>query len=283
MAQSRGVALTVETELSSRPSFVVGSDAGLRTALTNLILNGIDAMPGGGTLTISTRATDTLVELKVDDTGTGMTDDVRARSMEPFFTTKADGGSGLGLAMVHGIVERHGGQVAVDTELGRGTSFIIRLPTAKAPDDSSPDEEQSEPVEGCRVLVVDDEDHVRGLVSEYLSYDGNTVETAANGQQAIEKLRGDTFDIVITDRGMPLMNGDQLAETVKDVAPEVHVIMLTGVGEMMEDAGEHPEGVDLVVSKPVTEEDLRKAMRQTLGLEASPSTNGTDGPIQHAA
>ena len=116
--------------------------------------------------------------------------------------------------------------------------------------------------------MVDDESYVRSLVSEYLTLDGNVVETAETGREGLEKFAAGTFDLVITDRSMSDMNGDEVARAIKEVAPGKQVIMLTEFGEMMEVAGEHPTGVDLIVTKPLTQDDLRAAMFKLLGQSA---------------
>jgi PAS domain S-box-containing protein len=268
MTQSTGVDIDIGTELSEDLPFVAGNEASLRSALTNLILNAVDAMPVGGTLTISTRSAEESVELRVSDTGTGMTEDVRRRAMEPFFTTKAEGGSGLGLAMVHGIVERHGGQIDIQSELGKGTTFVVKLPTTTALGETATPSDDTQAVRGRHVLVVDDEEFILNLVTEYLGASGNSVETATNGWEALEMFKAGKFDVVITDRGMPGMNGDQLAIAIKELASDIPVIMVTGVGEVMAVTNETPAGVDLVVNKPVTESDLQKAMSQVLGEES---------------
>ena len=278
MAQSTGTHVAVETDLDPEQPIVAGSESNLRTVLTNLIINGLDAMPSGGTLTISTHSSGTTVELIVSDTGFGMTDDVRRRAIEPFFTTKADsGGSGLGLAMVHGIIERHGGQLDIQSELGKGTNFVIRLPRANPQPEIIEPAKVVESTRTLRVLVVDDEDLVRDLIVEYLTSGGDTVEAASNGKEALEKFKPGHFDLIITDRSMPGINGDQLAAAVKEVDPDIPIIMLTGFGEVMDTAREHLGSVDSVMSKPITEYAMRQAIAQVLG-EWSLRRGSPEGP-----
>ncbi len=129
-AEAKGVTIQVVTEFERiRP--VAGSEADLREALTNLIFNAVDAMPQGGTITVRTRSANSRVIMEVADTGMGMTEDVRQRCLEPFFTTKGDRGTGLGLSMVYGILQRHLGSVEIDTALGKGTTFRLSLPAAQ--------------------------------------------------------------------------------------------------------------------------------------------------------
>jgi PAS domain S-box-containing protein len=258
-AQGSGRTIRVQTALQPVP-LVLGNAAELREALTNLIFNAVDALPSGGDIFIATRESDGQVTLEVRDTGTGMTEQVRARCLEPFFTTKGEGGTGLGLSMVHGIVRRHNGSIEIESAIGKGTTCRIRLPVAAAQEQAAPAVVSAAPVRGLRVLLVDDEPQVRQVTCEYLASDGHTVVAAVDGYEAVEAFRAGRFDLVITDRAMPRMNGDQVAAAVKQLAPETPVILLTGFGDLLAAAGEKPAGVDAVVSKPVTLAGLRQLM-----------------------
>jgi CheY-like chemotaxis protein len=195
-----------------------------------------------------------------------MPEEVRRRCLEPFFTTKGERGTGLGLSMVYGIVQRHEGEIDIQTAVGKGTTFVIRLPLAAANLES-----QSDPVDKpashaplYRILVVDDEPLPSKIVGEYLKLDGHSVTIASNGAEGLDEFRKDSFDLVILDRAMPGMSGDQVASVIKTLNPAMPVIMLTGFGSMMEAANEKPADVDLVVSKPVTIADLRTALAKVM-------------------
>ena len=203
--------------------------------------------------------------LEVSDTGAGMTEEVRQRCLEPFFSTKGDRGTGLGLAMVCGIVQRHEGTISVETEPGRGTAFIIRLPVLQGLRTGEGRQGSEAPSHALHVLVVDDDPTVRELIATYLTSDGHTVEVATSGREGLEKFQTDRYDIVMTDRAMPEMGGDQMAAAVKKLAPHKPVIMLTGFGDMMQAADEHPAGVDVVLSKPVMRSKLREALAKVGG------------------
>ena len=262
MSLASGVDIELKTELATDLPPVVGNEASLRTALTNLIFNAVDALDEGGTITLRTVHEDEDAVVEVADTGQGMSEEVRRRALEPFFTTKGDSGTGMGLAMVHGIVQRHGGSLNIDSEPAKGTTISVRLPlkmTERKPAVAS--EERQVPT-GLRVLVVDDDQVVREMLIEFLERDGQTVVSATDGRDALEQFRRAEFDLVITDRGMPGMGGDELAVSIKEAAPETPVIMVTGFGELMASAGERPEGVDLFLSKPVTPSALRKAIAE---------------------
>jgi len=226
-------------------------------------------MPQGGTIAVTGQAEDGQVVLKVSDTGTGMTDEVRRRCLEPFFTTKGERGTGLGLSMVYGIVRRHGGTLDLQSEVGRGTTFVIRLPSQEEPAEATSARTTEAPV-AChlRVLVVDDEPLVRNVEAKYLEAAGHTVVRAASGAEGLEKFRAEKFDVVVLDRAMPGMSGDQLAAAVKQLSADTPVIMLTGFGDLMDATGEMPPHVDVLLNKPITLVGLQEAVRKTSAVVA---------------
>ena len=197
-ALGSGRTILVEADMRPVPK-VLGSESELRELLTNLIFNAVDAMPEGGTIRLRTglreapvadgaAAGEPQVFLEVSDTGTGMTEEVRRRCLEPFFTTKGERGTGLGLPMVFGIVKRHRGTLDIDSTVGKGTTFIVLLP----PDTTQTREVQQRtqaPSGPLSVLVVDDEPIARDVLTEYLTGDGHTVQTAVNGRDGIEKFK----------------------------------------------------------------------------------------------
>ena len=260
-AEAVGRTIHVLTDVRDAPP-ARGREAELREALTNLVLNAVDAMPGGGTITLRAyrRRTDVVVE--VADTGTGMPEEVRRRCLEPFFTTKGTQGTGLGLAIVHGMVRRHGGHVEVDSVVGQGTTVRLRLPAASGDAEEMDDAPARQPA--LRALVVDDDAAVRAVTEAYLAIDGHQVETATDGSSALERLRRQRYDVLITDRAMPGgMAGDQLAAEAKRLHPALPVILLTGVGDVLDTQG-RPWGVDLVLSKPTTRALLRDALTRVV-------------------
>jgi PAS domain S-box-containing protein len=258
---ARGMPIEVITDLSEIPP-LRGNAPEIRELLTNLIFNAVDAMPQGGTMTLSTYAMGDRIQLLVADTGMGMSEEAARRCFEPFFTTKGKRGSGLGLSMVYGVIERHKGTVNVKSELGRGTTFIIYFPcdTIGAP------AEHPEPATGTRplrILVVDDQPVQCELLAHNLQRDWHTVDVAGNGREALQLLERREFDLVITDKVMPEMNGDQLAAAIKSREPETQVIMLTGYGDL-EDGEHQSEFVDLLVGKPASLADLRAAIARVM-------------------
>jgi signal transduction histidine kinase len=273
--QANGRTIVVATDFQPLPP-VAGIEAHLREALTNLIFNAVDALPHGGTITVRVHADATdprLAVLAVADTGTGMTEDVRRRCLEPFFTTKGAHGTGLGFPMVQDIVRRHGGCLELHSAPGQGTTVTIRLPLFAAPapaaspaptaptPPASLDPGASPPTSPpLRVLVVDDEPGVSEVVAALLRQDGHTVETAPDAQRALDRLQDTAFDAIVTDRAMPGICGEQLAAAAKEIHPAIPVILLTGFGDLMLAANERPAGVDAVVAKPVNGGTLRQVL-----------------------
>ena len=267
-SQMQGIAIDLRTELAPVPA-VRGNGAELRDMLANLIFNAVDAMPKGGALTLRSRRQDYNVMLEIEDTGVGMSEDVRRRCLDPFFTTKGAKGTGLGLSMVYGTIKRHDGELSIASEPGRGTKIAIRLPACHDTATASVESAGLFATSSLRVLVVDDEPDVRDVVASFLTNDSNSVETAVNGREGFSKFRAGNFQLVILDRSMPELNGDQLAWEIKCASPGTPVIMLTGFGEFMRAKNEYPRGVDFVLSKPVRIDELRRAVSNVMAAEAA--------------
>jgi signal transduction histidine kinase len=263
-AQANGLTIAVTTEFEALP-IVAGEESALREVLTNLIFNAVDAMPEGGGISLKTSIENENAVIRICDTGTGMTESVRQRCLEPFFSTKGEGGTGLGLSMVYGIVERHRGRLEIQSAVGKGTTFIISLPLAESsPIELSVVSTDTKLKSSLNVLVVDDEPRVHEVLSVYLRCDGHSVASAASGREALEKFRRHRFDLVVIDRAMPEMSGDQTARFIKQVNQNVPVILLTGFGALIEVTGAQPQAVDAVLSKPVTLDVLRRTINKLL-------------------
>lgn len=266
-ALAAGIKIAVETSYDERPQ-VEGSRSELLEVFSNLLLNAADALEKDGTITVELRDDVGHAMIAVRDEGRGMSEEVRLRCVEPFFSTKGMGGSGLGLGIVYGIVSRHGGTIEIDSAEGEGTSLLVALPkfqpdkTENLPEVS---EVPAEPV-SARILVVDDETLVREVLQAYLENDGHQVITAENGELGLEAFRADKFDLVLTDRAMPEMNGDQLALAIKAVSPTTPVILLTGFGDETADGGPKLPGIDFVLGKPFSMDSLRTTLAKALQL-----------------
>jgi PAS domain S-box-containing protein len=279
MAQLRGVAVTMRTELAPDLPEVLGIESELREALVNLIFNAVDAMQKDGPLTVRTRTAqigrpdwgstspDDSVVLEVVDCGVGMDDDTRRRCLEPFFTTKGERGTGLGLAMVYGSMQRHGAKIEIDSAPSEGTAvrlcFAIPADAAAsvlkarvaAPTAPSP----------RRILLIDDDPLVLKSLRDTLEVDGHSVSVANGGQAGIDLFmeshtKGEPFEVVITDLGMPYVDGRKVSASIKQARPATRVIMLTGWGQRMLAEGSTPDHVDRVLGKPPKLRELREAL-----------------------
>jgi len=249
---------------------VTVSKAQIREALMNLLLNALHAMPDGGTATIRAWAENESFCLEVADTGIGMNQEVARRCVEPFFSTKGKDGTGMGLAMVHGIVERHNGFLNIDSVPGKGTTITMRIPLNQEDTGSWTEQDTPrQPRQSLNILVVDDDENSRTLLAEYLTLDGHSVTTAADTREGINEFDRGKFDLVITDRAMPEISGDEMAQHVKDSSRRVPVLMLTGFAQIMASRNEHPPGVDYLMGKPFTVQELRNAIEKTIHQQSN--------------
>jgi DNA-binding response OmpR family regulator len=264
-ALSEGKTINVVTECADAQP-VMGSESEIREILTNLIFNAVDAMPNGGTITIRSRCeVDDFLVLNVTDTGDGMDAMARQRCMEPYFTTKGEKGTGLGLPMVNSIMERQGGRMEVKSTLGVGTTIQLWFPTAtKTSGKNGYVETIPEPLHHMRILVIDDEANSRRLVAQLLNADHHETVCAEGVEDGLQAFAKKDFDLVIVDRAMPNGGGDKVAKTIRKSHPTMPVIMLTGFGDMMKATGELPKGVTRVMAKPVTSMDLRHVMHAVM-------------------
>jgi signal transduction histidine kinase/ActR/RegA family two-component response regulator len=283
MAQQQGAGIELVADLVPDLPLVMGAENEIREALTNLIFNAVDAMPNGGTLTVRTRigantlqfatasTTGRYVHIEVTDTGIGMDEKTQRRCLEPFFTTKGERGTGLGLAMVYGMAERHSANVEIESAVGRGTTVRLTFSaTTTANVESKPGTSSPPVVESQRILLIDDDPLVLKSLSDALEADGHVVVAANGGQEGIETFRaaisaGEPPSIVITDLGMPYVDGRQVASAIKHASPATPIILLTGWGQRLVTEGEVPPHVDLVLNKPPKLRDLREALAKLCG------------------
>jgi len=250
-----------------------GSQSALRELLTNLVFNALDAMPSGGTIVLSAAQHDSQVSIGVADSGTGMPPDVKARIFEPFFTTKGQAGSGLGMAMVFGIVERHRGQIDIASEVGRGTTIHLTFPVGEATSAQAVDPAAEPPVQPCRILVVDDEIRLAALLVGMLQYEGHAGVTAGSAEEALERLRAESFDLVISDLSMgDGMNGWEFAAAIASSPQPIPVVLATGWGAGIDPDEAVSRGVSGVVAKPYRRSDLRDAIAEALARQGAAAT-----------
>jgi signal transduction histidine kinase/ActR/RegA family two-component response regulator len=259
-SKHRGITLDTRLELCAVQP-VAGNASELREVFTNLVLNALDAMPWGGTLTLSSVDADGEVCIGVRDTGVGMDRDTQGRIFDPFFTTKPVKGTGLGLSVAYGIITRHHGHIEVESEPGRGSLFTVRLPAALA-DQPGRRPASAEPLPRLRVLAVDDEEPVLQVLGDLLAMLGQEVEMALGGAAGLERFTPGRFDVVFTDLGMPGVNGWDLVRTVKSRSPETPVVIVTGWGAQIESGALQTRGADFVIAKPFSLEDVRAVLQQ---------------------
>jgi CheY-like chemotaxis protein len=262
-AQAEGRPVTLHIETDGHP-IAQGSPARIREVLTNLVFNAVDALPTGGRILLRVVAEGEYAIIEVTDSGVGMSAAVQARVFEPFFTTKGDAGTGLGLAMVFGIVEQHGGHIDVRSAPGEGTTIRIALPLVEpvaTPEPLQTPSRGAGPVPHLRVLAVDDEPAMTKAVVRMLRAGGHAVSVAESGEGALEQLAASAFDVVVSDMGMgPGMNGWELAAAVKGRWPGVRFVLATGWGAAIDPDEARLKGVHAVLAKPYLPLDLNAAL-----------------------
>ncbi|HEU5136666.1 MAG TPA: ATP-binding protein [Steroidobacteraceae bacterium] len=272
MPQQRGVTIAVAKQLAPSLPAIMGAEGEIREALTNLVFNAVDAMPAGGTLTVRTHAGEGRVQIEIVDTGVGMNEDARRRCLEPFFTTKGERGTGLGLAMVYGMVQRHSADIAIESEVGEGTRVQLTFGAAVA---DAPIEAAAlaEVPTGLYLLLVDDDPVLLKSLRDALEADGHVIVTANGGREGIATFteaheNEQPFHAVVTDLGMPYVDGRQVANAVKSLSPASPVILLTGWGQRLQAEGDLPAHVDLVLAKPPRLRELREALARSVARPA---------------
>jgi signal transduction histidine kinase/CheY-like chemotaxis protein/HAMP domain-containing protein len=274
MPQERGVVIRLVTDLEPKLQAVLGIESELREALINLVFNAVDAMPDGGTMTLRTRRVGNALDapglarvaVEVADTGVGMNEETRRRCLEPFFTTKGERGTGLGLAMVYGVVQRHGAELSFESVVGEGTRVAISfaLPATSSVEPLLGEGAFVAP-EKLKILIIDDDPLLVVSLRDILETDGHRVVTANGGQAGIDAFmaslgRADPFSVVLTDLGMPHVDGRKVSEAVKAASPQTPVILVTGWGQRLVADGEVPPHVDRVLNKPARLHELRAAL-----------------------
>ena len=275
--QERGSVIDVRTELAEAPPQIMGAENEIRDALTNLILNAVDAMPEGGVLTVRTRlapgkSASPAVYLEVTDTGLGMDEEIKRHCLEPFFTTKGERGTGMGLAMVYGMIERHSADLEIDSAPGQGTTVRLIFPLPATVEDATVQQPAlPSPTTSIRILIVDDDPLIIESLSETLRGDGHEVTAADGGQAGVDAFlhaqqQGNPFAVVITDLGMPYIDGRRVAAAVKAASPATPVILLTGWGQQLTAENDIPPHVDKVLNKPPRLRELRVALADLRGV-----------------
>ncbi|HEX7720906.1 MAG TPA: ATP-binding protein, partial [Pyrinomonadaceae bacterium] len=252
------------------PVMAMGDSSELREVVLNLIFNAVDAMTQGGVIEIGTGVEGASAKFWVADNGAGMLPEVVARIFEPFYSTKGDRGTGLGLSASHGIIENHGGDIKVTSEVGKGTRFEVVLPLHQA-GSSIVTEAKAESVEvkPARILVVEDEENVRVLLNDAFRTGGHEVTEATTGAEALKSLDAKEFDLMVCDLGLPELSGLHVARWVKEFRPNMPVIIATGFAGMIAEEDYDKARIDEVISKPYAVADVLMRANMILAREAS--------------
>ena len=275
LPQERGHVVELRQELDGNLPQVMGDEVELRDALTNLVFNAVDAMPEGGVLTLRTRTVTeegrAAVQLEVIDSGIGMDEETRRRCVEPFFTTKGHRGTGLGLASVYGMLQRHDARLEIDSAPGQGTTMRMIFPASV--DEAAASGKHLAPsftLRRLRILVIDDDPILIRSMQDVLEAEGHQLETALGGQAGIELFAealgtAREFALVITDLGMPRVDGRKVSAAIKGLSPRTPIILLTGWGQRLLDENDIPPNIDRVLSKPPRLAQLRAALLDLAG------------------
>lgn len=255
--------ITYNVVLDVEPATVTGSASELREVLANLAINALDAMPDGGRLTLRCRPDGDRVRLDVQDSGSGMTEEVKTHIFEPFYTTKGHAGTGLGLAVSYGIIHRHEGTIEVDSTPGKGTVFSITLPTSDG-GESRPAPADLPALRSLRSLVIDDEEMVRDTLLAILEELGHSSVGVASGSEGLALLAREPFDVVFTDLSMPEMDGLTVARRVREHSRAIKVLLVTGYGAALNLQGDTASLVDAIVNKPFALDQVGSALAEAL-------------------
>ncbi|KAB8144659.1 GAF domain-containing protein [Chloroflexia bacterium SDU3-3] len=274
VAKSRGISIEIVRKLQPVTP-IAGRASELREVLTNLIINAVDAMPKGGKITIASFDSPSEgdgegnVVLEIADSGVGMSPEIRSRIFDPFFTTKGEQGTGLGLAVSLGIIQSHGGNIDVESEIGAGTRFIIRLPV-RLPVHTPQREPQGEvPIIPGHILLVESEQMIRDALLRRLTRWGHRVTSATGGIEALRTFEPDRFDVVLSDQGMPDMSGWDLLAQIKQREAHVPTVLMTGWGRQLNEDEARERGVDFIIEKPFDQDVLRHVLAKAIGAKAT--------------
>ncbi|MCK5256527.1 MAG: response regulator, partial [Deltaproteobacteria bacterium] len=266
--ESKGIKIKIKKDLSPLPS-IAGSASELREVFTNLINNALDAMPQGGEIKIRTFKENSCIGIKVEDSGVGISKTITDRIFDPFFTTKGPQSTGLGMSVSYGIITRHKGTISVESQEGKGTAFTIKIPVNKVVEikEDGLQKLQRKGKKG-NILIVEDEENIRILLSEILTSDGHLVSVASDGKKGVEIFRKGSFDLVLTDLGMPGMSGWEVASSVKKLAPEVIVAIVTGWDIQLGRDELKQNGVDMVINKPFKVKQVLKLVQEAINIKS---------------
>ncbi len=269
MGQSKSINYCIDEEGIKEVPKVLCSYVELRGVFINIINNALDAMPEGGTVSFRTWSKDEVVFVSVSDTGSGMSREVMEKVFDPFFTTRSPKGTGLGMSIVYGIMRRHGGKVEVDSEIGKGSTFTLQLPfTIKTVSPvTSLKPEQNTRNKSLSILVVDDEKNTCALLDDFLSDEGHKIKTVFNGADAIQLLKSEEYDLVLSDLVMPDVTGYDVVKSVNKLKKKPKIGILTGLQETLEFQEEKGMKVDFILRKPFDFPELTRHINDVINVD----------------
>ncbi len=259
-AQVKGLNYRIEEEGINEVSVIQCNPTEIREVLVNLIQNALDAMPDGGSVSFNTWNNEQNVFVSISDTGKGMTEDVTKKIFDPFFTTRRPQGIGLGLSTSYGVMTRHAGKIDVKSEVGKGSTFILRFPASdktvspKEPHESEPKTKKRD----LHILVVDDEEDICVILDELLSKCGHKVRTVNNGGEAIVLSKNIDYDLVLCDLAMPEVSGSDVINALNKLENIPKIGIITGWEENIESLEEKGFKVDFILKKPFSLSELTR-------------------------
>ena len=284
IANANSINYKINADDYSEELCVMGNQSELREVLINIINNALDAMPDGGSLSYRTWGNENTVFMSISDSGTGMTKNIQENVFDPFFTTKVGVGTGLGMSTAYGIITRHGGMIDVESKEGNGSTFTIRLPLSKKAvrPEVTLEPEQEIKADGLRILIVDDEQNICDLLSEYFLEDDHDVKSANSGAAAMKLLETENFDLVLSDLVMPDVSGHDIVKAARALERKPKVGLITGWQNPYETDMEDALKADFVVKKPIDFSKLTCCINDVLSKYSSYDIGIAELDIQHA-
>jgi len=270
MAQANGIDYIIDQKGIENVSQLLCNPTEIREVFTNIINNALDAMPDGGSISLSTWSKENTLFASISDTGKGMTKEVKDSIFDPFFTTRCPEGIGLGMSIAYGIITRHGGKIEVESDLGRGSMFTMQFPTTnkKTSPTATPAPEQEINIKNLRILVVEDEEDFCDIMDKFLSRKGHNVKTVDNGADAINIIKAEDFDLVLSDLSMANVNGYEVAMAINKLEKRPKIGIITGWREKLERFGEEDGKVDFILKKPFKLPELSKHINDLFGADS---------------
>lgn len=282
MAQAKGINYHIDREGLKKVPALPGNPSELREVLVNIMNNALDAMPDGGRISFHTWHRSGMLKeeetifISISDTGEGMSEDVQKQIFDPFFTTRRPKGTGLGMSVAYGIITRHGGNIDVESEVGKGTTFTIRLPIKKGTASSKISTKtikrknlkklkNPKKLKKLNILVVGDEENICMILDKFLSREGHKVEVVKNGVEAIKLLKSEGFDLVLCDLSMPDVFGYELIKALNELEKRPKVGVIDGWKDEKEITRDEELKVDFIVRKPFELSEIRRNIRNIFG------------------